>query len=761
MAESGQERDFDLTNCDTEPIHEIGAVQPHGMFCAVLPGTKKLCAVSENLAAFLESDAERLIGQDLARIMDASFLDRMPGRSAEADSFLLFERTLGGKAQVWAHPYWSDGVLALDLEPAAPEEASHDAFVTATSVLASLRLIDDAEELTQAFANLVRDVLGFDRTMVYRFDEEFNGSVLAEATRGELEHSFLGQMFPYTDIPAQARALFHRNRVRAIRSATSERAEIVPKLNPLTGRPFDLSDSIIRSVSPIHIRYLQNMGVTASLSISLLRKQALWGLIACHHYKTEKYIPPTLRRFCIVLCETFSQRLGEIEAERRSAVTLRKMQEINQLFVHHLQSEDDEDEQMDGLDPLAFIKRAEDDILRILEADGVCIQIGDARAALGHLPSEEHLTLLYAKAKAASGTGEPNAIVTNTLSSLDLQPLADCAGLVFYDLPLNKGFLLAVRKEQPRAVTWAGDPDKKVLWDPEAEQLHPRASFEKFQEMRRGQSLPWPPETPDLTPRLARTVLEIFIAKSRVRELAMANRIHELDEANRALDTFAYTVSHDLRSPQRAISGFSRALIEDFGEELGEEVHDYLDRIGRNAERMGQMIDDFLKMSRDTRGKLVPKTLDLSAMVEAVAAATAHEGSSKTKFEIQPRVTAYGDERMLRIVLENLIVNARRYSSRKAKPKIRFGVQRVSGRSTYFVADNGVGFDVARAEKLFEPFGRLHAKEGFPGTGIGLATVKQIISRHGGYIWVEAEPDQGATFYFTLSKVLFPSPVDA
>ncbi|MBK7294673.1 MAG: DUF3365 domain-containing protein [Holophagaceae bacterium] len=261
----------------------------------------------------------------------------------------------------------------------------------------------------------------------------------------------------------------------------------------------------------------------------------------------------------------------------------------------------------------------------------------------------------------------------------------------------------------------------------------------------------------DRTLALEGEVQERLRAETEVRDLnrSLERRVEErttqLQSANRELDAFSYSVSHDLRAPLRAIDGFSRALEEDCGAKLNEQEIDYLKRIRRGCGRMGDLIEDLLKLSRSARREIEPRDLDLSQLVEEIAHEL-HEGTpgSKAEFTIQPDLRGRGDAALIRSVLENLLGNAFKFSSKAPAPRIEFGSMSLDGRRTFYVRDNGVGFDMAYADKLFGAFQRLHTTEEFPGTGIGLATVQRILQRHGGTIRAESMPGQGSTFIFTL-----------
>lgn len=241
-------------------------------------------------------------------------------------------------------------------------------------------------------------------------------------------------------------------------------------------------------------------------------------------------------------------------------------------------------------------------------------------------------------------------------------------------------------------------------------------------------------------------------------ELRVAARTLALSNANAELESFSYAVSHDLRSPLRAIDGFSRALEEDYGDKFDPEGRDYLRRIKTATRRMGMLIDDLLKLSRVSRGELKKEPVELSdRAIELFEEIRSHEPERKVTFLCAPHVVAEGDRNLIRIAMENLLHNAWKYSRRQPNAVIEFGVtERVEqeGRveRVFFVKDNGAGFDMRYASKLFGAFQRLHNPEEFEGTGVGLATVRRVVSRHGGRIWAEAEVNRGATFYFTLEE---------
>jgi PAS domain S-box-containing protein len=235
-------------------------------------------------------------------------------------------------------------------------------------------------------------------------------------------------------------------------------------------------------------------------------------------------------------------------------------------------------------------------------------------------------------------------------------------------------------------------------------------------------------------------------------EQRVKKRTIQLENSNKELEAFSYSVAHNLRSPLRGIDGWSLAMLEDCNNQLDEKGRNYLMRLRSEAQQMGSLIDDLLKLSRVTLIELKPVSVDLTAIVQTIVnqLSQSHSGR-KFEFRIEPGLVVFGDLSMIQIVLTNLLDNACKFTSRKPIAKIQFGKLSIDGNPTFFVSDNGVGFEMEYMKRIFGAFQRMHKQSEFPGAGIGLATVQRIISRHGGRIWADSKPGEGATFYFTIS----------
>ena len=247
------------------------------------------------------------------------------------------------------------------------------------------------------------------------------------------------------------------------------------------------------------------------------------------------------------------------------------------------------------------------------------------------------------------------------------------------------------------------------------------------------------------------SAMENRLAERVQAEEVLAERTVELEDVNRELEAFSYSVSHDLRAPLRSINGFSQILLEDCAEQLDESGKDYLDRIQVSSQRMGQLIGDLLQLSRISRGEINREAVDLSDMARLIKGELLQaEPERQVEFVIAPGLTAHGDTHLLNVVLENLFRNAWKFTGPHQRALVEFGIEQLHEEPTFFVRDDGVGFDMNYADKLFVPFQRLHYQAEFAGTGIGLATVQRIIHRHGGRVWAEGAVEKGAAFYFTL-----------
>ena len=315
----------DLTNCDREPIHIPGSIQPHGVLLALEPRTLRVIQVAGDTVRLLGATPEEVLGQGLEARLGQTALSQI--RSfAERDRGIP-RPVFAVETAVWQDGYRLDaaihasgGVLIVELEPSPPEPPAN-AMVLLHGMIVRVQGAASLSGFLQGAAEEVRDATGFDRVIVYQFQPDDSGVAIAEAKAGDLE-PYLGLHYPASDIPKQARELYLRNWTRVIPDASYSPAPIIPAANPLTGQPLDLSFSILRSVSPLHLEYLRNLGVAASMSLSIIVDQKLWGLIACHH-REPRQVPQMLRSICELFTQMISLQLGEKLATEEQGERLR------------------------------------------------------------------------------------------------------------------------------------------------------------------------------------------------------------------------------------------------------------------------------------------------------------------------------------------------------------------------------------------------------------------------------------------------------
>jgi light-regulated signal transduction histidine kinase (bacteriophytochrome) len=746
----------DLTACDREAIHIVGSVQPHGVLLALHGPDLRIVQASKNAENAFGGPVGILFGRSLSDAVPqvaatlGPDLARRADRGGEGEGAVFLRAvtldTPAGQRGFEAAAHRSDDLIVLELEEAAPGQ---DGTENLDSLYPRLRAFVQAlqegttvEALCGQAAAEVRQITGFDRVLVYRFDPGWSGTVVAE-DRNDVLPSYLGLRFPASDIPAQARELYRSNRLRIIPDAGYAPVPIEPALSP-SGRPLDLSQSVLRSVSPVHIEYMRNMGTMASMSVSILLEGKLWGLISCHN-RTPRRVPLQVRNACDLLTRMFALQLAARERASEAEHRMRLGAIQSRLLAHMAV----EDRFADGL------LKNPDDVLSLADASGAAFVTGEECRLLGATPSEGQVRRLH-EWLATRHAGE-DVFATDALP--EVFPGAEAfggtaSGLLAISISRRyASHVLWFRPEVVQTVRWGGDPTKPATPDPAGgpARLHPRRSFEIWKETVRGRSRPWSRVEVDAAADLRNAVLGIVLR--RAEELAALSE--ELQRSNKELEAFSYSVSHDLRAPFRHIVGYSELLRTQEGDRLTDKGRRYVETIMESAYAAGTLVDSLLSFSQMGRNSLNPITIDMNGLVEEVRRRAMRDVGSGRRIEwrVQTLPKAYADPVMLRLVVENLLSNAVKYTRGRPEAVIEVGSGRDGdgdGENVYYVRDNGVGFDMAYVNKLFGVFQRLHRAEEFEGTGIGLANVRRIVERHGGRTWAEAELDRGATFFFTL-----------
>lgn len=715
----------DIEGCAREPIHIPGAIQPHGALFVLRPSDMSVIQASANAAAVLGSAV--------------SLGEKPPGLGAEVERLRLWYESGEPTIQITA-PEHGLMLMAHRADPVIVVEAEHAEEAMASDIFPGLRsFVDRLAAQSDAAGSLdetvrfVHDLTGFDRVLAYRFDEDWNGHVVAEAGNGKLP-SYLDLRFPASDIPAQARALYASNRVRLIPDVNYTPAPIEPAFNPETGLPLDLSFAQLRSVSPIHLEYMRNMGTAASMSISIMIDGQLWGLVSCHSARPHR-ISATLRDLCDFVVQSLAMRIAA--QDRAEGASQRA--DLGQITARLLASMTARADWVEGL------AEASDDLMEQVSASGAAI-ITDTRCVrLGETPSEKQLQAIVQWLERNGDTEEVFATTSLCTGMPDAAEFADTAsGILAIRLSkLYPSWLIWVRPEIRRTVTWGGNPHKYVS---ENGRIHPRKSFEAWQEQVRMHARPW--TAPEIAAARDLRAAIVGIVLRRAEELAELTS--ELQRSNKELEAFSYSVSHDLRAPFRHIVGFAQLLREREGE-MDEKSRHYLSNISDSALAAGRLVDDLLNFSHLGRTAIVPKKVDMNKLVsEVIKSVMITQAERKIEWRVSSLPVAWGDATLLRQVWYNLVDNAVKYTRDQHPAEISIAGSLDGNQVVYRISDNGVGFDMAYVGKLFGVFQRLQRAEDFEGTGIGLALARRIIDRHGGSITATGAVGSGAEFVFAL-----------
>ncbi|WP_137927912.1 ATP-binding protein [Cupriavidus sp. 2SB] len=750
-------------DCAREPIHIPGGIQPHGYLLSV-DEAGRVVQASRNVAVLAGIDIEAVAGRALAEVVgaEAAGLALRALDSLEAEGIPLYAGSIDdprtGRGDASSHPplaivvHSHLGVRIVEFEPARGRaEVFASMYPLVRTFINSLQHAGDIEGLAALAAREVHRITGFGRTMVYSFDDEGHGHVIAESMEPGYA-SYLGQRFPASDIPVQARALYVRNRIRLIADADYVAAPLVPALHPATGKPTDLTYASLRSISPVHVQYMKNMGTWASMSMSIVVRGRLWGLISCHH-DTARLPSFEVRTACEHIAQVLSLQVEakEDHAEADYRLALRRTQ--TNLLASMANTED-------------FVESIGSDARSLLGLvgatgavavfEGRIVRVGDAPpdAAI-----EAMVTWLDAQSEEVFAT-DNLAQAWPEAADHGLGP--EAAGVLVVSLSrLFRNYVIWFRAEVVRTIRWAGDPRAKL--STLSTTLSPRESFEVWTQIVRGRSQPWRQAEIEVAGEFRGALLGIVLRRAE----ELAQLALELGRVNRELEGFSYTVSHDLRAPLRHIVGFADLLRDMDYSRLSDRGKHFIERIIAQARFGGKLVDDLLAFSQMGRAALRPQRLDMKALVERLVSEESKDiGTRRLECRVGDLGHVMADPVLMDVVLRNLIANAIKFTGLRgvdadgAPAQVEIGVEpgegEYAGHDVFFVRDNGVGFDMRYADKLFGVFQRLHRVEEFPGTGIGLASVRRIVERHGGTTWAHAEVDKGATIRFSLPRDFVP-----
>lgn len=733
----------DLTNCDREPIHIPGQVQSHG-FIVVLDYKNIITYHSSNIEKFITGIEKHLLEKPLLYL--ESFFDE-PYKVDHISELILsnkdnktFARINPISIKISGANYnliisTSANNYLLEFEDASATIQPHIQNSIGHSI-AEMLSQKDKQELLFKTAFEVKNIIQYDRVMIYRFADDGHGEVVAEWKNEDLT-SWLGLHYPASDIPKQARELYKLNLTRIIADVGSISSPIITTAG--NNEPLDLTNAQLRAVSPIHIQYLKNMKVASSFSISIIVNNLLWGLIACHNY-SPRFIDYRSREYAKLIGQILSSALEFKEEENSQAVQDNFKDNLDKLQRALQENNTVHD---------ALLNQPEY-ILNTVHATGAIFIYNKNRTLIGIVPEDKNLDGLITWIKENVHTS-----VYHTASLSSLLPEASkykdvASGMMVCVLSKeNQEFIVWFKREQIQNVKWAGNPDKPA--DQQTIgllQISPRNSFEVWSQTVSGRSEEWSNAEINSVIRFKEDITYAFNMKAG----ALKKLNERLQQAYEELETFSYTISHDLKNPIASIKSFAQLLMRDQSLEM--KGHKMLLGIAERANQMNLMINAVLDYSRLGKSDIHYVEVDTSAMIDDII----NELKSVYNYlnlniVVGDTPKLSGDPVMIRQVFSNILSNAVKYAQRSDPAEVFINGTEDETEVFYSIQDNGLGIAAKNHHKIFELFNRMDNVKDIEGSGIGLAIVKRIMQKHKGRIWLESELDNGSTFYIAFRKL--------
>lgn len=732
----------DLSNCDKEPIHLTGNVQPHGFLLIFDQETLILEQLSENTGNYLEAGPDELPGKSLA-----FFLGQEVAETEEQikTNSTFYPRLLHIREKpffVFIHK--SSGKLILECEPYVTlKEKEHLQY---NAVLSSFQAkLNDPETVvsTAGFvAGVLQSILEYDQVYVLKFDQDHNAEVIAEKVK-QGNQSFLGHHFPASDIPAPARALLEVKHIRHIPDIEATPAAIIPYLNPSTGNPVDVLQSELRYPSVIHLEYMKNMDSAASISFSVLVKGKLWGLISCNN-KKPFLVNLHKRQLCGQLVKAFGNIISGIK-EKRDLQEYKNYKRAEKKLIEKLVQKPDFTEVL-GSRSL--------NLLSFTEAGGAAVLLDNRAYTIGLTPDETDLKEL---ASWLSSHNSDSCFCTRELPSHTKRATRyqeRACGLLALEISrFNREYIFFFKPEIKEKRIWAGNPEKPAAG--KDLQLHPRKSFEKWEETVKGKSKPWTLNETEIAQIFLQDLIAVRL-RDQNRNLGELNEEYEaatndLVIKNKQMEDFTRIITHNLRSPLANMQAL-HSIYLDNPTRMSPDF--FMDKINIACQNMLATIDDLNEVLKTKTGsELHTEKVSILPLIEKVLQSL--EATINTKgAEIKTELLApgiYTTKAYMESILHNLISNALKYASPERKPEVIIKTWHDEGSFNLSVSDNGLGIDLARqGHKLFGIYQTFH--QNADSRGVGLYLTKMQIESLGGTIQVESEPGTGTTFTVTLGN---------
>lgn len=748
---------YDAGFCGTIPLHNTNAIQPHAVLLVVNAIDFRIIQISSNVCVWLGLTEGDLLDNPLDQILDIKSVEDI--RHKLRHSFfrnvtplhLTFVSNNFRKTYL-ARIHEKEHNVLIELEFINETTEVGNPFVNVYEQLQQFSIginqSTNVSELAMRASTEIKRLSGFDKVMIYTFDEKWNGLVIGEASEEGME-SYMGLKFPASDVPKQARDLYLRNPYRIIPDRRYKKVSLIPELNPSTNAPTDLTDVKSRSVVDVHLEYLANMNVEASMSTRIIHNESLWGLVACHHRK-PKFLSFEECAVFELISNIISSKLSSLVNQYRANERIRLTSQLNEINSKIFL--------FDNL--MGFFRKYGNEITKLLGGDGIAVCWNEEVVTSGVSPRVEQVKTLSAwlRSKDFKSVADINSLPEAFEPAKEYSDVA--SGLLVLPIqPYDGNFILAFKMEAVRTVSWGGNPENVLTFEKDTTQYHPRNSFEIWKETVRHTSNPWSEEELIAAERFRNAVVEIALkrltstleqkVKERTHELGVSNE--NLSRALEELQDLTYITSHDLQEPVRKILVFASELDKPLDPA---KKKDYTEKILKASRRISSLLTDLVNISKVSENKIFQKT-DLQNIVNKMLRNFEEviSGSNINIVTGNLQIVEAVPEQMEQL-FTRIIDNAIKFRSPIGEAHIEITAHRVSSQSVdavenktgnflkISVIDNGIGFNEKYSDKLFKVFETLHPGE-YEGTGSGLAIAKRIVESHRGKIFAQGKENEG------------------
>lgn len=726
-----------LNVCSNEPIHIPGSIQPHGVMIIVSYPGMIVEQVSENVSEFFGKPVNDVLGRSLQDIFGANQVEELEKIiiERELESIQSTVLSIQDKAyDVVAHRLGCS--LVIECEPFIDGDVkAADSYDYLRNFAINMHKSSGLQNIYDHVVRSIRAITSFDSVKLYKFDTDWNGEVVAEA-RADYMVAYLGLHFPASDIPEQARKLYAKNYLRLIGDISYKPSMLIPSRNPVTNQSPDLSLSMLRSVSPVHIQYLENMGIKASMSISIIQNGKLWGLIACHHNE-PKFIPYRTRVVAEIMGHIFSAQLSTMENQVRQEESDKR-----NLLIETLKKALGRNYKLDKL-----LDETNELAMDALDADGLIVRTNAVNFSYGIDLAPAVLAELF---KWLDNQTDPQIIYTNDASGFfkNYPPLKNMAG-GFLVAPISqqqRSCLIWLRRPVINQVQWAGNPEKPLEETKAGYRLTPRSSFALWQETVQGKSRAW--EDDDI--QMSRDLINIILEGQKL----------SAEHDSMAKSEFLANMSHEIRTPMNAVIGIANILA--ISRPLTPKQTDYIKTLQTSADSLLSLINDLLDIS-----KIESRVIELEAIpfslaqlvqesisILSVRAKEKHLELNIDYSTIDGQIFI-GDPTRIRQIIMNLCSNAIKFTS-EGSVSLRVhaelteepGVEKIC----IIVKDTGIGIAPDKIDTIFHKFVQADSSinRKYGGTGLGLAITKMLAEAMGGTLHVDSIEKEGSTFTVCL-----------